>query len=370
MNVGLAVGFLALLAARTASACPCGGHEAYGPVETAPDEGESVTADAHVWLWFSESFHGLLPDRPAVPTTALRYYALVDSDPARLTLDAFERPLLERTLVELTPQKRWPGGVNVEVHVEASYAATSGAPSVVADRRLLSFVATPDVEEGPTWSGFSSVERVDGDSSSCGPEASLSNALLAEPTESLARPLVFLWPAARGAPAAGPPSAVVRVDDEILSLAAKAGCADASFAVAAEGIVSQAFDLAGKPSVRRWAAWREPPVAPAPAVAPIDVPTRRPVAIVLSTLALFVAIAVGIRRSAARPWFGPRIRGWLVELIPAAKTALVVGTVLCLVNGTFGQRDYLRVALNYLVPLSVASYSRFALLRSLARRRR
>lgn len=363
MKARLAVGFVALLVGRTAAACPCGGHEASGPVETAPDDGETVTADAHVWLWFSSSFHGLVPDRPAIPTTALRYYALVDGGLVRVPLAALERSLVARTLVELTPPKRWPAHSNVEVHVEASYPSSSGAAPVVSDRTLLSFVAAPAVARVPAWSGFSSVERVDGESSACGPEGRLSHASLAEPVESLARPLVFLWPAARGALPSGPPSAVVRVDDEVVSLAAKAGCADASFAAAAEGILSQAFDLAGNASVPSWVAWNGRETRVEPAVPRPDVPDRRPIVIALVAVALFAAIALGIRRST---W----ARQLSVELIPAAKTALVVGTVLCLVNGTFGQRDYLRLALNYLVPLSVASYSRFALLRSLARRRR
>jgi hypothetical protein len=103
MKAVLAVGLLVLLAGRAASACPCGGHEAYGPVEMAPDEGESVTADAHVWLWFSKSFHGLRPDRPEarverrelLPSQVER-----DDAPARVVAD------VEQSVVQLESRRR------------------------------------------------------------------------------------------------------------------------------------------------------------------------------------------------------------------------------------------------------------------------
>jgi hypothetical protein len=39
----------------------------------------------------------------------------------------------------------------------------------------------------------------------------------------------------------------------------------------------------------------------------------------------------------------------------------VVGTILCLINGTYTGGEPWRIALNYLVPFSVATYSRMAL---------
>jgi hypothetical protein len=42
------------------------------------------------------------------------------------------------------------------------------------------------------------------------------------------------------------------------------------------------------------------------------------------------------------------------------KVSLVVGTVLCLINGTYTGGEFWRLALNYLVPFSVASYSGLA----------
>lgn len=56
----------------------------------------------------------------------------------------------------------------------------------------------------------------------------------------------------------------------------------------------------------------------------------------------------------------------VAELVPPLKVALVVGTVLCLINGTYRDGSLARVALNYLVPFVVATYSRLSLLRSLA----
>lgn len=55
------------------------------------------------------------------------------------------------------------------------------------------------------------------------------------------------------------------------------------------------------------------------------------------------------------------------SIIPAAKTALFVGTILCVVNDSFGAPEPHRIALNYLVPFLVASYSRWSMQRTLAR---
>lgn len=58
---------------------------------------------------------------------------------------------------------------------------------------------------------------------------------------------------------------------------------------------------------------------------------------------------------------------FLNGLAKPAKVALVVGTALCLINGTFASGDVFRTALNYLVPLLVSAYSRLALQRELRR---
>lgn len=55
----------------------------------------------------------------------------------------------------------------------------------------------------------------------------------------------------------------------------------------------------------------------------------------------------------------------LRALAAPAKTSLVVGTVLSLVNHTFTDGSPARIAMNYLVPFLVSSYSRYSLLREL-----
>ncbi len=54
------------------------------------------------------------------------------------------------------------------------------------------------------------------------------------------------------------------------------------------------------------------------------------------------------------------------ELGDPAKVALFVGTTLCLINHTFTSGSPSRIALNYVVPFLVSSYSRFSLQRKLA----
>lgn len=61
------------------------------------------------------------------------------------------------------------------------------------------------------------------------------------------------------------------------------------------------------------------------------------------------------------------IRHQLKDLAKPARVALVVGTALCLINGSFGSEDHLRIALNFLVPFLVSAYSRFSLRRETAR---
>lgn len=58
----------------------------------------------------------------------------------------------------------------------------------------------------------------------------------------------------------------------------------------------------------------------------------------------------------------------LRDLAAPARTALVVGTVLCIVNETFSQGSPARIAMNYVVPFLVASYSRLSLLRGIRAR--
>jgi hypothetical protein len=64
------------------------------------------------------------------------------------------------------------------------------------------------------------------------------------------------------------------------------------------------------------------------------------------------------------------------ELLPAVRTALVVGIVLTLIHdprifvGHMEGRSLLRAALNFVVPFLVASYSRFTLMRELSARDR
>lgn len=77
------------------------------------------------------------------------------------------------------------------------------------------------------------------------------------------------------------------------------------------------------------------------------------------------------------PATGDRVQGrasagvtrWARELVAPVKIALVVGTTLCFVNGTFASGSVSRIALNYLVPFLVSSYSRITLLRKLERER-
>lgn len=54
------------------------------------------------------------------------------------------------------------------------------------------------------------------------------------------------------------------------------------------------------------------------------------------------------------------------ELVAPAKVAIFVGTILCLVNQTFTSGSALHIALNYLVPFIVSTYSRLSLQRTLA----
>lgn len=58
-----------------------------------------------------------------------------------------------------------------------------------------------------------------------------------------------------------------------------------------------------------------------------------------------------------RPAVTPRAV-W-AELAPPLRVALVVGTALCIVNGTYSAGPWYRVALNYAVPFLVSSWSRF-----------
>lgn len=62
-----------------------------------------------------------------------------------------------------------------------------------------------------------------------------------------------------------------------------------------------------------------------------------------------------------------RRRSVVAECAASAKTALVVGTLLCVINGSFSGAEVHRVALNYLVPFLVATYSRWSLQRALLR---
>jgi hypothetical protein len=55
------------------------------------------------------------------------------------------------------------------------------------------------------------------------------------------------------------------------------------------------------------------------------------------------------------------IQRLLPQAIGPLKVSLVVGTILCLINGTYTGGEPWRIALNYLVPFSVATYSRMAL---------
>lgn len=55
------------------------------------------------------------------------------------------------------------------------------------------------------------------------------------------------------------------------------------------------------------------------------------------------------------------------QLAPPARVSLVVGTVLCLINGTYTAGKPSKIALNYLVPFLVSAYSRYAFQRELKR---
>ncbi|MBI4757162.1 MAG: hypothetical protein HY778_17455 [Betaproteobacteria bacterium] len=61
------------------------------------------------------------------------------------------------------------------------------------------------------------------------------------------------------------------------------------------------------------------------------------------------------------------IRCPLKELVKPAQVAIVVGTTLCLINGSFGSEDYTRIALNFLVPFLVSAYSRYSFRREIDR---
>lgn len=58
---------------------------------------------------------------------------------------------------------------------------------------------------------------------------------------------------------------------------------------------------------------------------------------------------------------------FLKGLAKPAKVAAVVGTVLCLINGTFASEDLFRAVLNYVVPFLVSAHSRFTFQRELSR---
>lgn len=58
---------------------------------------------------------------------------------------------------------------------------------------------------------------------------------------------------------------------------------------------------------------------------------------------------------------------FLKGLAKPAKVAAIVGTALCLVNGTFASEDLFKAVLNYVVPFLVSAYSRFSFQRELSR---
>jgi hypothetical protein len=55
-----------------------------------------------------------------------------------------------------------------------------------------------------------------------------------------------------------------------------------------------------------------------------------------------------------------RAKANIHHLAKPIKTALVVGTVLCLINKSFTAGNWVGISLNYLVPFLVALYSRVA----------
>lgn len=59
---------------------------------------------------------------------------------------------------------------------------------------------------------------------------------------------------------------------------------------------------------------------------------------------------------------GWRPRSILRHLGPPLVVALVVGTLLCWVNGSFANSEKGSIVLNYLIPFVVATWSRFTLL--------
>lgn len=59
-----------------------------------------------------------------------------------------------------------------------------------------------------------------------------------------------------------------------------------------------------------------------------------------------------------------------LRLIDSIKVALFVGTILCIINqydvllsGTTTMKDWVKIGLNFIVPFSVATYSKFQLLK-------
>ncbi len=63
------------------------------------------------------------------------------------------------------------------------------------------------------------------------------------------------------------------------------------------------------------------------------------------------------------------LRFYLTQARRPLAVSAVVGTVLCLINGSYFQPELWRVALNYCVPFCVSFYSRCSLLAECARRR-
>jgi len=61
-------------------------------------------------------------------------------------------------------------------------------------------------------------------------------------------------------------------------------------------------------------------------------------------------------------------RYYLAQTRRPLMVSAVVGTILCLINGSYFQPETWRVALNYCVPFCVAFYSRCSLLAECARR--
>lgn len=233
-----------VLPSRPAKACPCDRRAPGDPRAAAPDD-EAAPIDAHVWLWFPR----LVDRRSRSPSRT--FHARTDASSRRIALTRRDHELDAQTVVELVPPAPWPAETLVRVF--QTVQTTAGAPVVTT--QVASFWTTSTTSKYPTWSGTSDAQLVVDapETSACGAAGQFASAVLDDPRDAETRPLLFVWSVTADAipSSATRPTAIIRLEDEMLELQSGIGCGAANFAFLGDSIVTMAADLAGHHSTAR-----------------------------------------------------------------------------------------------------------------------